>query len=429
MNQRIKRSTILIVAFYLILQNSIANASSEETMISTHFYNLAVKTLDFSDPISWVSNYKNENILGLTSDTGTVLGANPLAGSTNPQHKIFLINPTNGTKLQIATINYPRKAGRLYRTLDFLYNPLSSTKNIEVLLSFVSSESSGECRKVNVYAYSIPEGKSDVETPIPGKKYFESQCFPKSSTGDYRLHQSGGRIVLLPKKDWAKPAQQEILLSVGDFIKLAINSRGLSTKTLTQLGTVLKISKTRSQTIASGLRNPQGLSLVNLNGKIELLETEHGPRGGDELNLLKSGFYGWPKFGYGTAYKPNNPEDKPLTEGTSGNSRLPLFSWLPSIAPSQLLQNSGSEFSKWWRASNKNSNSGDILVGSLAADSIFRCRIEDGAVRYVETIYVGQRIRSFIQTPTGKLVIGSDSGKILFLTKSAAWDSLQGKML
>lgn len=429
MRVRTKRITSTLLTWFLIFQTSVVMASVEESKLKTHFYSINVKTFEFTDPISWVSNYKDENILGLTTDTGTVPGAEPLAGVTSPLHKIFLIDPKSETSLQLATLSYPDNSGRLYRTLDFLYNPLNLKKKSEVFVSFASSESSGKCRKVNVYSYVIPSENYDVDVPIKGNIFFESQCFPRSSTGDYRLHQSGGRVVLIPKKQWEKPTEQEIYLSIGDFIKLGINSVGLNSKVLNQLGTVQKISKTKTETIATGLRNPQGLALVKLNQVSELLETEHGPRGGDELNVIKKEkFYGWPKFGYGTAYNPDDPNNKPGSEGTSGDSKLPLFAWIPSIAPSQLLQNSGPEFSQWWRASDRYTKQGDVLIGSLGANSIFRCRIEDGAVKYVETIRVGQRIRSFIQTPIGKLVIGGDSGKILYLTRSEAWDSAQGKL-
>lgn len=386
--------------------------------------------MQFPQPFSWVSNFNNEEILGLTSDSGYTAGVNSLLGSTNPQHEIFKINLEDGVQEKVATIQFPTVPGRLYRTLDFLYNPLSIKKNVkEVLVSFSSSESSAKCRKVNVYSFSIPQEYYDAETPIHGQKFFESKCFPASTTGDYRIHQSGGRIVLIEKKKWEKPTQQEIYLSIGDFVKLSVNSYGLSAKTISQLGSVQKISRTKVETVASGLRNPQGLAMVRLNGKNLLLETEHGPRGGDELNVIDKKNHGWPNFSYGTAYQPDDPNDVPRTEGSSGDSQLPLFSWLPSIAPSQLLQNSGPEFTQWWKASKKSSYDGDVLVSSLATESIFRCRIEDGVVRYVEQMQVGQRIRSFIQTPSGKIVIGSDSGKILYLQRSQTWNSEQGQLI
>jgi glucose/arabinose dehydrogenase len=166
------------------------------------------------------------------------------------------------------------------------------------------------------------------------------------------------------------------------------------------------------------------------NGQFEILTSEHGPRGGDELNVIQEGSdYGWPKVSYGTNYGPNSPRNMADVEGSSNGYAPPLFSWVPSIAPSQILQVQPGELSNWWSVRTEKERYGDMLVSSLAAQSIFRLRIERGVVRYVESIPVGQRIRTFSQTPAGKLVIGADSGQILVIGKSKEWSSSEGELV
>ena len=158
-----------------------------------------------------------------------------------------------------------------------------------------------------------------------------------------------------------------------------------------------------------------------------LLETEHGARGGDELNIIDFGLdYGWPQYSYGTAYRPDNPDDKPENEGLATDGFPPFFSWVPSIAPSQVLQVSGQEFSSWWMSRQGAESYGDILVSTLGDKAIHRIRIEDDSVRYSERIEIGERIRSFAELPSGKLLVGTDSGKVLLLSAKSEWSSSEG---
>jgi glucose/arabinose dehydrogenase len=161
-----------------------------------------------------------------------------------------------------------------------------------------------------------------------------------------------------------------------------------------------------------------------------LLTAEHGPRGGDEINIIEEGKdYGWPQNSYGTAYAPENLNDKPTFEGQIVRGELPLFSWLPSVAPSQLVQAAGPEFSKWWASGVEPNRAGDLIVSTLKDQSLHRLRIEEGAVRYVERIEVGDRIRSLSQLLDGKLLLGTDSGKALLLSADTEWSSEEGQKI
>ncbi len=173
------------------------------------------------------------------------------------------------------------------------------------------------------------------------------------------------------------------------------------------------VSKKQTK-ISNGHRAPQGLEFDpdrNL-----LLSTEHGPRGGDELNIIQKGnHYGWPYVSYGREYLteqkslPNNFQTKPKINTHIGFIE-PMYSWLPSIAPSQLaIVNSTNPFSMFWK--------GDILVSSLKDKSIRRIRLGLATqIVYDERIEIGKRIRDL--EPIKEGFIGSTDDGYLFLMTS-----------
>ncbi|WP_293850452.1 PQQ-dependent sugar dehydrogenase [Steroidobacter sp.] len=121
-----------------------------------------------------------------------------------------------------------------------------------------------------------------------------------------------------------------------------------------------------------GHRNPQGLAFDS-NSAI-LWSTEHGPRGGDELNRIMPGRnYGWPRFTYGTDYDGTAIARQSTGEGFES----PLQQWTPSIAISALAVYDGRAFPRW---------QGSMFIGSLKAEQLLRVRVEAGKVVEVERI-------------------------------------------
>ncbi len=143
-----------------------------------------------------------------------------------------------------------------------------------------------------------------------------------------------------------------------------------------------------------GHRNPQGLAFHPATG--ELYDAEHGPRGGDELNLVRKGLnYGWPLITYGMAY---SGEAYPASTGTSKDGlEQPITYWLPSIAPCGANFYTGDLFPKW-----KN----HLFVASLAAEELRRLELVDGKVAAQEIVFknIG-RIRHVITGPDGALYV------------------------
>lgn len=140
-----------------------------------------------------------------------------------------------------------------------------------------------------------------------------------------------------------------------------------------------------------GHRSPQGLAIHPQTG--DLWMTEHGPQGGDELNLVKAGAnYGWPVVGYGVNYGTSSPiHERQTLTGMESPTRF----WVPSIAASGLFIYSGDKFPQW---------QGDIFVGGLAAQLISRLEMSEdfrSVVREEELLYGMGRIRDIREGPDG----------------------------
>lgn len=152
-----------------------------------------------------------------------------------------------------------------------------------------------------------------------------------------------------------------------------------------------------------GNRNPQGNAFHPVTG--DLWETEHGPMGGDELNLIQPGLnYGWPIISYGINY-----DGTVLTEMTHKEGmEQPIIQWTPSIAPCGMTFVTGDRFKNW---------ENNILVGSLRFDYVERVVVEGHKVTHQEKLVEGiGRVRNVVMSPDGLVYIGlEDPGRIVRL--------------
>ncbi|MBO6849894.1 MAG: PQQ-dependent sugar dehydrogenase [Marinobacter sp.] len=151
-----------------------------------------------------------------------------------------------------------------------------------------------------------------------------------------------------------------------------------------------------------GNRNIQGMTIHPETG--EIWSNEHGPRGGDEINIIRAGNnYGWPEVTYGIDYSGATISNKTTMEGVTD----PLHYWDPSIAPSGMAFYTGDEFAQW---------QGDLFVGALKMRKLVRLRIEDEKVTEEEDLLtdLGERIRDVRMGPDGALWLLTDSsdGKV-----------------
>lgn len=148
-----------------------------------------------------------------------------------------------------------------------------------------------------------------------------------------------------------------------------------------------------------GNRNIQGMTIHPETG--EIWTHEHGPRGGDEINILRAGTnYGWPEITYGIDYS-----GLPITDETSKPGMAqPLHYWDPSIAPSGMAFYTGDLFPSW---------RGDLFVGALKMRKLVRLTIRNGHVLEEEDLLtgLGERIRDVRMGPDGALWLLTDSSQ------------------
>jgi glucose/arabinose dehydrogenase len=162
--------------------------------------------------------------------------------------------------------------------------------------------------------------------------------------------------------------------------------------------------------------------VATIDGKKQLVSSEHGPRGGDELNVIEKGAdYGWPRTSYGTPYGPAQPANTADVQGKHvGKANPPLFAWVPSAGIGAMIQIKGRAFGQWWA---NTPGSADLFVAGMGARFIYRLRVQDGAVRYMEEAQFGARIRSLVQLPSGAIACGLDAGNdLLILQPTQVWN-------
>lgn len=153
-----------------------------------------------------------------------------------------------------------------------------------------------------------------------------------------------------------------------------------------------------------GHRNPQGLTKNPFTG--EIWENEHGPQGGDEINIIQKGKnYGWPVISYGINYNGTSFTDITEKEGME----QPLFYWVPSIAPNGLVIVDSDKYPDW---------KGNLLVGSLKFQYLERLILNDNEVVKREKLFEGiGRVRDVVQAPDGTIYISVEGKGILKIVK------------
>ena len=206
------------------------------------------------------------------------------------------------------------------------------------------------------------------------------------------------------------------------FVTLGERQQGSPAQDLTgHLGKVVRIARdgsvpagnpvlgagARPELWSYGHRNPQGAAIHPVTGELWLVE--HGPQGGDELNLVRTGGNpGWPLRSYGCNYGDPVGEACRIGGGTHAPAYVePVSYWVPtSIAPSGLVIYNGAGFPEW---------QGNAILGALAGMALWRVALDGGVERSRERLFaeLGERIRCVRQGPDGWLYLLTDSGKLI----------------
>lgn len=216
---------------------------------------------------------------------------------------------------------------------------------------------------------------------------------PSKDTG----HHFGGRIV------WGPDDKLYVTIGEGSRYKEKAQDMGSS------FGAVIRLNEDGSipddnpslgadalpELYSKGHRNAQGFAYDSERGVFWL--NEHGPRGGDEINIVVAGAnYGWPAASYGIDY--NGARITPFTEYEG--STQPVHYWTPSIGPSGLAVMRGDLFADW---------DGDLLVGGMASRALHRMILDGDDIVGEERYLVGERIRDVRVGPDGAIYVATES--------------------
>ena len=231
---------------------------------------------------------------------------------------------------------------------------------------------------------------------------------PKSRSN----HHFGGRIVL--------NKQDELFLTLGDRGKKEEAQRISSHHgSIVRINTNETIPKNNplepqkqqftkfSEIFSFGHRNVQGIAIHPVTS--EIWAHEHGPQGGDELNLIQSGKnYGWPVITYGVNYVIGTK----IGEGTKKKGmEQPIFTWIPSIGTSGLTFIRGNTFTKW---------DNNLLIGGLKNGHLIRVALKENRILEYEEIFQNRfgRIRDVRIGKDGNIYLLTDesNGKLIRLS-------------
>jgi glucose/arabinose dehydrogenase len=240
---------------------------------------------------------------------------------------------------------------------------------------------------------------------LQGSKLVEWQdLLVTISTSDTQRHFGGriafdgqGHLFLSVGERGVRPNAQNLSTHAGSILRLNLDG------TPAQGNPFINKKNALPEIYSYGHRNPQGLSYDFENGR--LWSNEHGPRGGDEINLILPGRnYGWPVISHGKEYW--GPFD--VGEGTEREDvQAAIKVYIPSIAPSCLLYYSGQAFPKW---------QGNLFSGALKLMHLNRVSLdEQGRAINEERMLqdLQERIRAIAQSHQGWIYLSTDSGRIL----------------
>jgi hypothetical protein len=271
----------------------------------------------------------------------------------------------------------------LFGIKDIYINKVNGNKSL--IVTSTNYNAKYECYFLSVFASEIVETEDELHFSDWINLFDSSPCLPKHSKEGFAGKSQGGRIV-------GGAVDGIFFVSIGDFYFDGVNEKN-KTGGESDYGTVVEINSQGSKSVkrvAVGLRNPQGLFM----NEDTIYETEHGPQGGDELNVIKLNNkinnYGWPYTTFGVDYGKN---DWPLDPFSANHFKSkfvpPIFSWIPSIGISNLVMFKSERFLKRW---NRN-----LIIASLSGQSLFRVILNNGAPIGIEKINIGFRIRDIFQ--------------------------------
>ncbi len=362
------KTLILFLASLLAL-----NASASDTVVDEA---LSIKNITQFDGIPWGIAMINDNEAIITIKKGTAFKVNLNNGQKQPLLGLPKVdNRGQGGLLDVAKSPQFKEHNWLYFTYA---KPADDGSKTTLARAKLLGNTLADWQDLLVTDSATKESKH-----YGGRIAFDDNGHVFFSVGDRGVRENA----------------QDLTNHAGSVIRLNVDG---SIPTDNPFVTHANI---RNEIWSYGHRNPQGL-FYDTNSRT-LWSNEHGPRGGDEINLIRPGAnYGWPIVSYGKEYwGPISVGEGTEKDGIDNPAKV----FIPSIAPSSLIRYKGMLFSNW---------NGDFLSTALALRHLNRIKIEkDGETtetRYLQ--HLNERLRSIAQDSEGALYIGTDSGKLLKIT-------------
>ncbi|WP_322291539.1 PQQ-dependent sugar dehydrogenase [Allopontixanthobacter sp.] len=216
-----------------------------------------------------------------------------------------------------------------------------------------------------------------------------------SPDGQYMYVASGDRQKMQPAQDLSN--------NLGSIVRLTLDGDPAPGNPFAEQGGISR------EIWSYGHRNILGMQF---DGQGRLWDLEHGPKGGDELNLVRQGAnYGWPIVSGGIHY-----DNDPIPDhSTRPEFAAPAIQWTPVIAPGNFIFYDGEMFPEW---------RGDALIAGLKSQAVIRVSIEGETAAEVARYPMGERIRQIVEGPDGAIWVLEDteSGRLLRLTPPSRTD-------
>ena len=263
-----------------------------------------------------------------------------------------------------------------------------SAASARLLISYPRLGLSRSC--VEVVVAELVYDRKNQKAKFVANWFISKPCVPISA-----VQHTAGRFAVIDKNS--------VYISIGDLGYSEIDNRSKRG----DLGSIFKLSAKSAVRVSQGHRNPQGIVLFD---KKTLLAAEHGPRGGDEINVIKEGGdYGWPFVSYGQPYG-SGDYVRPGITGSHPGYIEPIKYWVPSIAPTELVQLPAQGWGDWGRA---------LVLGTLREEVLVFMKVSDTfEVGEGVQVDMGDRIRDLELLSNGALLATTDSGKLITVVNS-----------
>jgi len=370
-----KPVTLIASTLILSLQPHASAAELEKNSID-----LETTSWSIQNSVTQGGNSRGPAIAVLEDDT-VILGGGRSGG------EVFIWKPTS--KNLIRTGSFIPSTRRMIDS-RFAINDIAvlseSASSARLLISYPRLNASRSCVEIAVDELALDRNREKAR--FIAQWFVSKPCVPVSA-----VQHTAGRFEVIEKNS--------VYLTVGDLGFTRIGDR----KKRGDLGSVFKLTARTTEKISQGHRNPQGIVLYNND---TLIVSEHGPRGGDELNIVKKGNdYGWPFVTYGQPYGAGDYV-KPTKTGTHEGFVKPITYWVPSIAPTELVQLPNQGWGDWNSA---------LVLGTLREEVLVFIRVnQQFEVTENVRVDVGHRVRDLEVFSDGSLVMSTDSGKLITAT-------------